>query len=162
MTGRHLNDFQDFRGKLLKKQQKPKFSSDLLTMRKVEEHLVRSEKYAEAQKTKEKADERERIETEKWVEQKRKEMDRNEVLFKKGKQQELTALQKRLQAGREDLKKQKKIALERYGNEGTFTFGTLSRLIPVHLLFFYAGCVDCYSATKMLKMNLRPNICLKE
>ena len=113
MTERHLHELQDFRGKVLMKQLKPKFSSDLLTMRKVEEHLVRSEKYSEAQKTKEKADERQQIETEKWEEQKRKEMDRNEVLFKKGKQQELSALLKRLQAGREDLKKQKKIALER-------------------------------------------------
>ena len=113
MTGRHLIEFQGFRGKLLKKQQKPKFSSDLLTLRKVEEHLVKSEKYVDAQKTKEKADERERIEIERWREQKRKEIDRNEVLFMKGKNQGLAALHKKIQAGREDLKKQKKIALER-------------------------------------------------
>ena len=113
MKERHGNEFKDFQDKLLKRQCKPKFSSDLLTLRKVEEHLVKSEKYVDAQKTKEKADERERLETERWREQKRKEMDRHEALFMKGKNQGLAALQKKLQAGREDLKKQKNIALDR-------------------------------------------------
>ena len=113
MKERHNNEFKDFQAKLLTRQQKPKFSSDLLTLRKVEERLVKSEKYADAQKMKEKADERERFETEKWREQKRKEIDRNEALFMRGKNQGLAALQKKLQTGRGDLKKQKKVALER-------------------------------------------------
>jgi hypothetical protein len=98
---------------LSKKQLKPKFSTKLLNYRKVEEHLVKSTDYGEAHKTKEKADELEEIETERWIRRRQKDMNRLEHQFKERKMQELVASEKRLQTGREGGKKQRKIELER-------------------------------------------------
>jgi len=97
-----------------KKQLNPKFSTELLNCRKVEEHLVKSKDYGEAHKTKEKADELEASETERWMKRRRKDLNRLENQFKHTKDQELAALQKRLQTGREEQKKQRKFALKRY------------------------------------------------
>ena len=113
MKERHEKEFEEFKKKLQSKQQKPKFSTELLNYRKIEEHLVKSKDYNEAHKTKVKADELESIETERWIKRKRKDMNRQENQFKHTKQQELSALMKRIQAGREEQKKQRKIALER-------------------------------------------------
>lgn len=113
MKERHEKEFEEFQTKLQSKQQKPKFSTELLNYRKIEEHLVKSKDYNEAHKTKVKADELESIETERWIKRKRKDMARQENQFKHTKQQELSALLKRIQAGKEEQKKQRKIALER-------------------------------------------------
>ena len=113
MKERHAREFEEFQKKLLSKQQKPKFSTELLNYRKIEEHLVKSKDYNDAHKTKVKADELESIETERWIKRKRKDMNRQENQFKNTKQQELAALSKRIQAGREEQKKQRKRTLER-------------------------------------------------
>lgn len=113
MKERHEKEFEEFQKKLSGKQQKPKFSTELLNYRKIEEHLVKSKDYNEAHKTKVKADDLESIETEKWTRRRRKDINRQENQFKNMKQQELSALSKRIQAGREDQKKQRKFALER-------------------------------------------------
>ena len=75
--------------------------------------MVKSKDYGEAHKTKEKADELEAIETERWMKQRLKDMNRSEQQFKDKKNQELVALEKRLQTGREEEKKQRKFQLER-------------------------------------------------
>ena len=113
MKDRHVGEFEEFQKKSMSKQQKPKFSTELLNYRKIEEHLVKSKDYAEAHQTKVKADELEEIETQRWMKRKRKDMNRQETQFKNTKNQELAALSKRLQAGREENKKQRKFALER-------------------------------------------------
>ncbi len=113
MKERHSNEFEEFQKKIMSKQQKPKFSTELLNYRKIEEHLVKSRDYNEAHKTKMKADELEAIETERWTKRKRKDMNRQENQFKNTKQQELAALTKRIQAGREEQKKERKFAVER-------------------------------------------------
>ncbi len=113
MKERHVREFEEYQKKLLSKQQKPKFSTELLNYRKIEEHLVKSKDYNEAHKTKVKADELEALETERWMKRKRKDMNRQENQFHNTKQQELAALSKRIQAGREEQKKERKFALER-------------------------------------------------
>ena len=113
MKERHLKEYQSFQEKLLAKQQKPKFSTDLLNYRKIEEHLAKSKEYGEAHKIKAKADRLEAFETQKWIKRKQKEMNRQEKQFKNTKQQELAALQKRIQASREEQKKQRHVSLER-------------------------------------------------
>lgn len=113
MKERHVKEFEEFQNKLQSKQQKQKFSTELLNYRKIEEHLVKSKDYNEAHKTKVKADELESIETERWIKRKRRDNNRQENQFKNTKQQELSALSKRMQAGREEQKKQRKFALER-------------------------------------------------
>lgn len=113
MKERHLSELKEFQRKLLEKQQKPKFSPVLLNYRKIEEHLARSKNYSEAHKVKAKADRLEAKETEQWNTMKQKEMFQQENQFKATKRQELSALQKRIKAGREEQLKRRKVALER-------------------------------------------------
>ena len=116
MKKRHINELKDFQKKILAKQHKPKYSTELLNYRKIEEHLAKAKDYTQAHKIKGKADALEAVETEKWIRCKQNEMQRQENQFKNTKQQELTALQKRIQAGREENKKQRHVELERYVN----------------------------------------------
>ena len=114
MKKKHQDQLEKLRQELSKKQQqKPKFSTELLKYRKVEEHLVKSKDYGEAHKTKEKADELEAIETQRWMKKRIRDMKRHEQQFKEKKMQALVALEKRQQTGREELKKQRKFQLER-------------------------------------------------
>ena len=113
MKKKHQTQFDKFQHDQNAKQQKPKFSTELLNYRKIEEHLVKSKEYGEAHKTKEKADELEAFEIEKYKRQRQKDMNRLEHQFKQSKRQELGALEKRLQTGREEQKKQRQFALER-------------------------------------------------
>lgn len=69
--------------------------------------------YAEAHKIKLKADALEAWELEKWHSQRQTDLLAKEGKFKHVKQQELVALQKRIQTGREEQKKQRHQDLER-------------------------------------------------
>mmetsp|Transcript_36517 Transcript_36517/g.76662 ORF Transcript_36517/g.76662 Transcript_36517/m.76662 type:complete len:241 (+) Transcript_36517:204-926(+) len=113
MKERHLDELKEFQQKLLEKQQKPKFSPVLLNYRQIEEHLARSKNYSEAHKVKAKADRMEAKETEQWNKQKQNEMFQQENQFKAMKRQELSALQKRIKAGKEEQRKRRQFALER-------------------------------------------------
>lgn len=70
--------------------------------------------YAEAHKIKLKSDALEAWELEKWHSQRQQDLLQKEAKFKHVKQQELIALQKRIQTGREEQKKQRHQDLERY------------------------------------------------
>mmetsp|Transcript_10924 Transcript_10924/g.19929 ORF Transcript_10924/g.19929 Transcript_10924/m.19929 type:complete len:241 (-) Transcript_10924:1601-2323(-) len=113
MKERHLDGLKEFQRKLLEKQQKPKFSPVLLNYRQIEEHLARAKNYSEAHKVKTKADRMEAKETEQWNKLKQNEMFQQENQFKALKRQELSALQKRIKAGREEQRKRRQFALER-------------------------------------------------
>jgi predicted NodU family carbamoyl transferase len=69
--------------------------------------------YAEAHKIKLKADALEAWELEKWHSERQQDLLQKEAKFKFNKQQELVALQKRIQTGREEQKKQRHLDLER-------------------------------------------------
>lgn len=113
MKSRHEKELKEYQQKIATRQQKPKFSTELLNYRKIEEHLVKSKDYAEAHKTKEKADELESIEIERWEKNRKRDLNRLEKQFMNNKIQEHENLKKRLQTGREELKKQRKFELER-------------------------------------------------
>ncbi|KAJ0404158.1 hypothetical protein P43SY_008716 [Pythium insidiosum] len=110
---RHKTELLEFQKRLLEKQPKPKFSKDLLNLRRIEEHLARQKDYNEAHKIKLKADALEAWELEKWKSCKQQEMLQREVKFKQRQKQDLDALQKRIQSGREEQKKQRQVDLER-------------------------------------------------
>ena len=74
---------------------------------------VQYHSYAEAHKMKLKADALEAWELEKWHSQRQTDLLQKEAKFKNVKQQELIALQKRIQTGREEQKKQRHQDLER-------------------------------------------------
>merc|ERR1719197_763561 len=113
MKERHAAELRDFQGALLQRQQRPKFSRELLNLRRIQEHLAKQKDYTEAHKIKLKCDALESWELEKWKNQKQQEMFQREAKFKHSKQGELLALQKRIQTGREEQKKQRELDLER-------------------------------------------------
>merc|ERR1719272_1116906 len=113
MRERHQGELREFQRKLLGKQQKPKFSRELLNLRKIQEHLAKQKDYTEAHKMKLKSDALEAWELEKWRNQKQQQIFQRETKFKHRQQQELLALQKRIQTGREEQKKQRQMDLER-------------------------------------------------
>lgn len=113
MKSRHENELKEYQDKISTRQRKPKFSTELLNYRKIEEHLVKSKDYAGAHKTKQRADELESIELERWEKNRKRDLTRLEKQFMSNKSQELENLKKRLQTGREELKKRRKFDLER-------------------------------------------------
>ena len=113
MKERHAAELRAFQGALLQRQARPKFSRELLNLRRIQEHLARQKDYTEAHKIKLKCDALEAWELEKWQNGKQQEMFQREAKFKHQKQQELIALQKRVQTGREEQKKQRQMDLER-------------------------------------------------
>lgn len=72
-------------------------------------------RYGEAHKMKLKADQLEAWEIEKWKNSKQQEMFAKEARFKKKQKSEMVALRKRVQAGRDEQKKQRQADLERCG-----------------------------------------------
>uniref|UniRef100_A0A7S1TX53 Uncharacterized protein n=1 Tax=Phaeomonas parva TaxID=124430 RepID=A0A7S1TX53_9STRA len=113
MKERHAAELRAFQDRLLTKQTRAKFSRELLDLRRIQEHLAKARDYTEAHKIKLKADALEAWETERWRNGKQQEMFQKEAKFKHQKQQELLALQKRIQTGREEQKKQRQMDLER-------------------------------------------------
>lgn len=113
MKERHAAELRDFQRKLMSKEIKPKFSKELLNLRRIQDTLAKQKDYAEAHKMKLKADALEAWELEKWHNQRQQDLLQKETKFKAVKQQELIALQKRIQSGREEQKKQRHQDLER-------------------------------------------------
>jgi len=113
MKNRHQEELQDYQKELLSKQVKPKFSRELLNLRKIEDRLAKQKDYSEAHKMKLKSDQLEAWELEKWRNAKQQENFQKEAQFKHKRQQELVALCKRIQTGREEQKKQRQLDLER-------------------------------------------------
>jgi len=113
MKERHAAELRDYQRKLMGKQIRPKFSKDLLNLRKIQETLAKQKDYAEAHKIKLKSDALEAWELEKWHSERQQDLLQKEAKFKFNKQQELIALQKRIQTGREEQKKQRHLDLER-------------------------------------------------
>lgn len=113
MRERHGAELREYQRKCMSKQVRPKFSKDLLDLRKIQETLAKQKDYAEAHKMKLKADALEAWELEKWQQQRQAEMHQKESTFRHHKQTELLALQKRIQTGREEQKKQRQMDLEK-------------------------------------------------
>lgn len=110
---RHENELREFQRRLLQQQARPRFSRELLDLRRVQEHLAKAKDYAEAHKIKLKSDALEAWELEKWRNKRQQEMFQKEQKFKQNKAQEMQALLKRIQTGREEQKKQRQVDLER-------------------------------------------------
>jgi len=113
MKERHAREVREFQAKLMERQQRPKFSKELLDLRRIQEHLAKAKDYTEAHKMKLKADALEAWELEKFQNIKQQEIFQKEAKYKQSKQAELLALQKRIQTGREEQKKIRHLDLER-------------------------------------------------
>lgn len=110
---RHGAELRDYQRKLLQSQPRPKFSRELLDLRRIQEHLAKAKDYAEAHKMKLKSDALEAWELEKWRNKRQADLCQRESKFKHAKAQEMAALLQRVMAGREEQKKQRQMDLER-------------------------------------------------
>mmetsp|Transcript_29771 Transcript_29771/g.43681 ORF Transcript_29771/g.43681 Transcript_29771/m.43681 type:complete len:276 (-) Transcript_29771:210-1037(-) len=114
MKERHTAEFQEFQKKLLlKQQQRPKFSTELLNLRKIEEHLAKAKDYNEAHKMKTRADALEAVELKRCSKIRQREMAQQEEKFKFSKEQEIENLKKRIESGRKEQRKKRQVELER-------------------------------------------------
>jgi hypothetical protein len=113
LKARHKAELQEFQEKLISKPLKPKFSKELLNLRKIQGHLAKQKDYAEAHKMKLKANSLEGWELEKQQNQRQQQMFKKEAKFKHKQQQEVRALKKRITSGRQTQKRQRQFDLER-------------------------------------------------
>jgi len=113
MRARHNHELDELRMKLVRQAPKPKFSKDLLNLRKVQDSLAKQKEYVEAHKVKLKADEMEIVEMESinMNHQGRIGLQEDKLAYKQ--QQELEALRLRVHSGREDHERQRKVDLQR-------------------------------------------------
>jgi len=91
----------------------PRWSRDLLNLRKIQETLAKMKKYAEAGKTKAQADQVEAKEHAMWKAKRDAKIATMEEQFKEKQKLEMLGLQKRIQSGREEQKHARKSELER-------------------------------------------------
>ena len=115
MRERHQGEVMEFQSQVAEKMQsaRPKFSKELLNIRRIQETLAKQKEYAEAHKTKMKADLMEAEEMERFRESQSTKNLSKERQYLGKQQQEISALRKRIQTGRDELKKQRQMELER-------------------------------------------------
>ena len=114
MRQRHILDHQEFgRKAAAEPPRKPKFSTELLDLRRIEVTLARQGEYAEAQKVKLQADATEAAELERLGEARQQQLASAEAKLVARQEHELNALRQRIQSGAEEQRKARQQDLER-------------------------------------------------
>jgi hypothetical protein len=113
MKGRHARELANFQKHMIESiSNKPKFSKELLNLRRIQDTLARAKDYKEAHRIKMRADQLEAWELEKLRNSTQQGMYSKEAQFRRRQTNELLALQKRIQTGRDEQKKQRQRDLE--------------------------------------------------
>jgi len=115
LGSRHKSEHTAFMLKIQKETQprNPRWSRELLNMRKIQETLAKQMKYSEASKTKTQGDAMEKKELEAWKSKREGKLSIMEEQFLHKQQLEMGGLLKRVQSGREEQKQARKTELER-------------------------------------------------
>jgi hypothetical protein len=115
LAERHKSEHQAQLDKLRRETEPrtPRWSKDLLNLRKIQETLAKMKKYAEAEKTKVQADKVEAQEHQMWKAKREAKIASLEEQFLHKQQLEMGGLMKRIQSGREEQKQARKSELER-------------------------------------------------
>jgi len=115
LAARHQAEHQSYLEKLRAETEPrtPRWSKDLLNLRKIQETLAKMKKYAEAGKTKAQADQVEAKEHAMWKAKREAKIAALEEQFLHKQQLEMGGLMKRIQSGREEQKQARKSELER-------------------------------------------------
>lgn len=113
MKARHAQELANFQKHMIESiSNKPKFSKELLNLRRVQETLAKAKDYKEAHRIKMRADQLEAWELEKLRNSTQQGMYAKEAQFRRRQTNELLALQKRIQSGRDEQKKLRQRDLE--------------------------------------------------
>lgn len=112
---RHNQEFAEARKKfeMETEPRNPRFSKDLLNLRKIQDTLAKMKKYSEAGKTKQQADILEAKEREAWSSKREAKIRSLEEQFLHKQSLEMTGLTKRIVSGREEQKNARKLELQR-------------------------------------------------
>lgn len=115
LAQRHKVEYGGYLEKIRKETEPrtPRWSKDLLNLRKIQETLAKQKKYAEAGKTKEQADRLEEKEHTLWKARREGKIQSFEEQFLHKQQLEMGGLLKRIASGREEQKQARKSELER-------------------------------------------------
>lgn len=115
LSDRHKQEHQSCLEKLRRdvEPRTPRWSKDLLNLRKIQETLAKMKKYAEAEKTKVQADKVEEHEHAQWKGKREGKIAAMEEQCLHKQQLEMGGLLKRIQSGREEQKQARKMELER-------------------------------------------------
>ena len=114
MKVRHQQEFLDFQKDLrIRMPLRPKFSSDILNMRRVQNSLAKQNNFAEAHRIQKAADDLEANELVKLTSAWELKLQRQEDLFQAKQESELLALVKRVQTGQEEQNKVRKTEYDR-------------------------------------------------
>jgi len=115
LASRHKAEYQQHIDKIRSETEPrtPRWSKDLLNLRKIQETLAKMKKYAEAGKTKAQADKIEDKEHAMWKAKREQKIASLEEQFLHKQQLEMGGLLKRIQSGREEQKHARKSELER-------------------------------------------------
>jgi len=115
LAGRHKSEHQMYleKSRAETEPRTPRWSKDLLNLRKIQETLAKMKKYAEAGKTKMQADQLEEKEHALWKQRREAKIAAQEEQFLHKQQLEMGGLLKRIQSGREEQKQARKSELER-------------------------------------------------
>ncbi|GIQ87438.1 hypothetical protein KIPB_009475 [Kipferlia bialata] len=120
MDERHSHEYAQYSEELRAKPRQPKFSVQLLNMRRIEQSLARQQKYKEAQEVQMRADILEEWERQKHDAEEDKRMSLLEEQYQSKQTLEMGVLQKKISSGRDELvKKMKKdiaVVERRYQN----------------------------------------------
>lgn len=115
LADRHKNEHVAYleKARMETEPRTPRWSKDLLNLRKIQETLAKMKKYAEAGKTKAQADQVEAKEHQMWKAKREARIASLEEQFLHKQQLEMGGLLKRIQSGREEQKQARKSELER-------------------------------------------------
>mmetsp|Transcript_59330 Transcript_59330/g.165656 ORF Transcript_59330/g.165656 Transcript_59330/m.165656 type:complete len:276 (-) Transcript_59330:146-973(-) len=115
LAARHKVEYQAYLEKIRRETEPrtPRWSKDLLNLRKIQETLAKMKKYAEAGKTKASADKLEEKEHSMWKQKREQKITALEMQFLQKQKLEMLGLVKRIQSGREEQKQARKNELER-------------------------------------------------
>lgn len=112
---RHEQESEDFQEGIEKALgPRPKETSEIINLRKIEESLARQEDYKEAHKVQQKIMELERQEFEKWNYAKMSKVKNLLQQLHQKQENELNVLRQRIESGYEEQKKQRNLELEKY------------------------------------------------
>eukprot|EP00771_Trimastix_marina_P000332 gnl/Trimastix_PCT/1351.p1 GENE.gnl/Trimastix_PCT/1351~~gnl/Trimastix_PCT/1351.p1 ORF type:complete len:395 (-),score=61.16 gnl/Trimastix_PCT/1351:194-1378(-) len=151
MKERNRVEYASFQRTLLTEtRHNPKFSRDLLNLRKIQETLAKQRDYAEAHKIKLKADSMEEWEICKIREQEAQRIENRLRQFKRQQQQELVALRKRLQREREEMLNQRASDAERLNRRFRNVQRELDLQQKMEKLYVEKQCVASTGGVKRL------------
>ncbi|KAL4460358.1 hypothetical protein ABPG74_000109 [Tetrahymena malaccensis] len=92
---------------------KPKQSSEVLNLIKIEENLAKQKNYIEAHQVQLKRNQLEKTENQQWMNTRNEKIRKQLTLLKQRQQNELNALRQRINSGKEEQRKNRSIELER-------------------------------------------------